>query len=163
LDTAKAFADLSVTLQDRLRTVTAEHSSRRNFRIHHSDAGRPVHELLEDIADEVPSVLHPAVFKHPFTGGEVLYVNAATTSGLYDSSGNRLSDSVLQEVLELTGQLDPEFRDPRIHLHTFDEGDLVIWDNRLLLHRPLRNPSPGPAQAYRVAMRDDQPFFGVPH
>lgn len=163
LDMVKAFADLPADLQDLLRTTTAEHSRRRDFRIRPSDVGRPLQVLIEDIAEAVPSVFHPTVFKHPFTGEEVLYVNDAATFGLLDSQGNRLSDGVLKDVFERTGQLDPEHRDPRVHLHTFDEGDLVIWDNRAVVHRPLHVAGSMPAQSYRVAMRDDQPFFGVEH
>jgi alpha-ketoglutarate-dependent taurine dioxygenase len=39
------------------------------------------------------------------------------------------SDRLLDELLELACQ------SPRIHRHRWSAGDVVLWDNRCLLHR----------------------------
>ncbi|SER36089.1 taurine dioxygenase [Lentzea xinjiangensis] len=161
LDMAKAFADLPESLRNTLRGTKVEHSARRYVKIRPSDVYKPMHEVLADIERTTPAVYHPTVFRHPVTGVEVLYVSEAASFGFVDRNGVRLPGEILQEVLERTGQLDPECRDPRIHLQTFVKGDLLIWDNRVLVHRALHNPAPEPAQSYRVTVHDDEPFFGV--
>jgi alpha-ketoglutarate-dependent taurine dioxygenase len=161
IDMAKVFAELPDRLKDRLRGTVVEHSPRRYVKIRPTDVYRPIHEVQADIELATPPVFHPTVFPHPVTGEEVLYVSEAGAFGFLDPDGNRLPPEILQEVLELSGQLDTGFTDPHIHLQTFTEGDLLLWDNRTLVHRALHNPKPEPAQSYRVTVHDGLPFFGT--
>lgn len=161
IDMAKAFAALPSGLQDRLRGAKAEHSPRRYFKIRPSDVYRPIHEVQADIEQVTPAVFPPAVFRHPVTGEEILYVSEAATFGFVDADGHRLPPEILQQVLELSGQLDQSFADPQIHLQAFVEGDLLAWDNRVLVHRALHGSRPEPSQSYRITVHDQYPFFGA--
>ncbi|MFE4628384.1 (3R)-3-[(carboxymethyl)amino]fatty acid oxygenase/decarboxylase [Streptomyces mirabilis] len=161
IDMAKAFAALPGRLQDQLRGTRVEHSPRRYFKIRPSDVYRPIHEVQAEVEQTTPAMFHPTVFRHPVTGEEILYVSEAASFGFIDERGLRLGPEVLEEVLELTGQLDSTFTDPQIHLQTFVEGDLLVWDNRALVHRALHSPKPEPAQSYRVTVHDEHPFFGA--
>lgn len=161
IDMAKVFAELPDRLKDRLRGTLVEHSPRRYFKIRPTDVYRPIHEVQAEIEQVTPPVFHPTVFTHPVTGEEILYVSEAASFGFVEPDGTRLPPEILQEVLERSGQLDTGFTDPHIHLQGFTEGDLLLWDNRALVHRALHNPRPEPAQSYRVTVHDDFPFFGV--
>ncbi|GHA61384.1 (3R)-3-[(carboxymethyl)amino]fatty acid oxygenase/decarboxylase [Streptomyces olivaceoviridis] len=161
IDMAKAFAALPEDLKDLLRGTRVEHSPRRYFKIRPSDVYRPIHELQAEIEEITPAVFHPTVFRHPVTGEEILYVSEAASFGFVDEDGRRLAPEILHEVLERTGQLDQTFTHPNIHLQTFTEGDLLVWDNRALVHRALHSPKPEPAQSYRVTVHDQHPFFGA--
>ena len=72
-----------------------------------------------------------------------------------DSEG-REQPELLRELLAATGQLDDTFEHEDIHLQTFEKGDLLIWDNRTLIHRARHTATPEPAVSYRVTVYDDE-------
>jgi alpha-ketoglutarate-dependent taurine dioxygenase len=159
IDMAKVFAGLPASTQDTLRTASAEHSPRRYFKIRPSDVYRPIWELQAEIEKTTPAVTHPAVFRHPVTGEEVLYLSEAGVAELRDPDGERLPASLLRTVLEASGQLDMSFTHPHIHTQRFTEGDLLIWDNRALVHRALHSARPEPSLSHRVTVHDQFPFY----
>ena len=85
------------------------------------------------------------------------------TCALERPDGTRLDDAVLREVLDRTGQLDDSFRHENIHLQEFAAGDLLVWDNRSLVHRARHTASAEPAVSHRVTVHDRYPFYpGIP-
>lgn len=92
-------------------------------------AGAPPPSEIE--MTERPPVDHPLVRTHPETGAKTLYIgnHASHILGMPDAEG----DALLQELLEHATQ--PQF----IYTHHWRDGDLVMWDNRCLLHRALAN------------------------
>jgi alpha-ketoglutarate-dependent taurine dioxygenase len=75
----------------------------------------------------VGAPLRPLVKQHPVTGRSALYIgrHAFGVKGLSD----RESEELLWELHELA------CRPPRIYRHEWQVGDLVVWDNRSVLHR----------------------------
>jgi alpha-ketoglutarate-dependent taurine dioxygenase len=71
--------------------------------------------------------LRPLVKQHPATGRSALYIgrHAFGVKGLSD----RESEELLWELHELA------CRRPRVFRHRWRVGDLVVWDNRAVLHR----------------------------
>jgi taurine dioxygenase len=80
---------------------------------------------------EHPPVDHPLVRTHPETGRKALYLgnHASHILGMPEAEGRALLD----ELLEHTTQ--PQF----VYTHRWRIGDLVMWDNRCLLHRAVAN------------------------
>jgi alpha-ketoglutarate-dependent taurine dioxygenase len=80
---------------------------------------------------EHPAVDHPLVRTHPETGRKALYLgnHASHILGMPEAEGRALLD----EMLEHTTQ--PQF----VYTHRWRIGDLVMWDNRCLLHRAVAN------------------------
>ena len=78
-----------------------------------------------------PPVDHPLVRTHPGTGNKALYLgnHASHILGMPKEEGAAL----LEELLQHTTQ--PQF----VYAHRWRCGDLVIWDNRCLLHRAVAN------------------------
>jgi alpha-ketoglutarate-dependent taurine dioxygenase len=76
---------------------------------------------------ERPPVDHPLVRTHPETGAKALYIgnHASHILGMPGAEGEVL----LAELLEHATQ--PQF----VYTHHWRDGDLVLWDNRCLLHR----------------------------
>jgi alpha-ketoglutarate-dependent 2,4-dichlorophenoxyacetate dioxygenase len=76
---------------------------------------------------EYPPVRHPLVRRNPVNGREALFLGAHASHivGLPMEDGRAL----LKELLEHVTQ--PQFR----YRHEWQEGDLIIWDNRCVLHR----------------------------
>ena len=73
--------------------------------------------------------LRPLIKKHPDSGKNSLYIgrHAYNIPGLTDSK----SEELLEYLVNFACQ------PPRIFRHNWEVGDLVIWDNRCLLHRAL--------------------------
>jgi taurine dioxygenase len=80
---------------------------------------------------ERPPVEHPLVRIHPDTGENALYIgtHAGGIAGMPEAEGQAL----LAELLAHATQ--PDF----VYTHRWRPGDLVIWDNRCLLHRAIAN------------------------
>jgi taurine dioxygenase len=158
IDLGKAYQALPQDLKDALVDVKAVHTPRRYFKIRPEDVYRPVGELLAEIEARTPAVTHSAVVRHPYTGESILYISEGFTVGLVDADGKELDGDLLQRLLEATGQRDTTFTHEHIHLQRFDVGDLLIWDNRSLVHRALHTQTPEPAVSHRVTVYDDSPF-----
>jgi alpha-ketoglutarate-dependent taurine dioxygenase len=71
--------------------------------------------------------LRPLVKRHPITGRNALYIgrHAYGIVGMEPAE----SEQLLEELVEFACQ------PPRTYLHQRQPGDVVIWDNRCLLHR----------------------------
>ncbi|MFI9001651.1 TauD/TfdA dioxygenase family protein [Streptomyces sp. NPDC053541] len=154
IDMGKAYAKLPEALKRAAAGTRARHSVRRYFKIRPTDVFRPLSEVIAEMEEESPDVFHPTVVTHPVTGEDVLYISAAVVQELVDGSGTPLDATLLQSLLEATGQLDDTFTHENIHLQTFSEGDLLIWDNRSLIHRALHTTQPEPAVSFRVTVQD---------
>jgi alpha-ketoglutarate-dependent taurine dioxygenase len=160
IDMGAAFQALPAELKDVVTATVTEHSPRRYFKIRPSDVYRPIRELQEEIEKETPGVVHPTVIDHPVTGEQVLYVSEGFAYELRNpDDGAPLPDHLLEQVLRETGQLDSTFSHPGIHTQRFTEGDLMIWDNRSLVHRALHTTKPEPAVSHRVTVHDRYPFY----
>ncbi len=78
-----------------------------------------------------PPVDHPLVRTHPETGAKALYLgnHASHIEGLSPAEGKTLLDGLLAHATQ------PRF----VYRHRWQTGDLVMWDNRCLLHRAVAN------------------------
>lgn len=159
IDMGRAYDALPETLKDRIKGTRAVNSVRRYFKIRPSDVYRPISEVVAEIERETPAVSHPTVFTHPATGESVLYISEAVTCGIEDEAGRPLGEDLLRELLEAVGQLDGTFEHPNVHLQTFTRGDILLWDNRSLVHRARHATKPEPTLSYRVTVHDEHPFY----
>ncbi len=75
----------------------------------------------------LPPVLHPVVLEHPETRRKSLYVgrHASHIPGMPEANGRQLLKMLTEEAC----------RPPRLYKHNWQAGDLVLWDNRAVLHR----------------------------
>lgn len=82
-------------------------------------------------ANDLPPVDHPLVRTHPETGRPALYLgnHATRILGLPEDDGAALLDELLSHATQ------PEF----VYVHRWRRGDLIVWDNRCLLHRAVAN------------------------
>ncbi|GAA0526412.1 TauD/TfdA family dioxygenase [Pigmentiphaga sp. GD03639] len=78
-------------------------------------------------SDQVRSYAQPVVCTHPVTGRKALYVNRLMTEYIVGMPREE-SDALLESLFDHQEQ--PEF----IYEHTWTPGDLLIWDNRCMLH-----------------------------
>jgi taurine dioxygenase len=77
--------------------------------------------------DAVPHHAHPVFRKHPETGRTAVYVCPLMTEEIigFDPAESK---AILDEIYEIQG------RDAFVYQHVWRPGDLVMWDNRCLVH-----------------------------
>lgn len=118
--TRAAWESLPEAMQRELDGLTVEHDlifSRR----------RVGFEFTERETAETPPVRHPLVQVNPVTGRKSLLIgaHAARIAGWSQEKGTALLD----DLLERAARPDHHYR------HEWREGDIVVWDNRSVLHR----------------------------
>ncbi len=71
--------------------------------------------------------LRPLIKVHPETGRKSIYTgrHAYGIPGLSSTASERLLDNLLETACQ----------PPRVYTHKWQVGDLVVWDNRCLMHR----------------------------
>lgn len=71
--------------------------------------------------------LRPIIKTHPETGRKSIYTgrHAHDIPGMSKEASKALLDQLIEDAC----------RPPRLYKHTWTPGDLVVWDNRCLLHR----------------------------
>lgn len=160
INMSKAYERLSDELKEAIRGTRCWHSASRYFKIRPGDVYRPIGEIYKEIREQTPPVAHPTVFVHPVTGERVLYLSEGFTEAITDAAGTRIENGLLERLFEATGQLDNTFEHENIHLQTFEKGDLLLWDNRTLIHRALHTTKPEPTASHRVTVLDEHEPLG---
>jgi len=87
---------------------------------------RPIQLTTEEEA-ELQDAVHPLARGHEDTGEMAIYFNANRTDRVVDMSAAE-SDSLLDRIDKHTVQ--PKYQ----YHHTWRVGDMLIWDNRCLIH-----------------------------
>ncbi len=89
--------------------------------------------------------IRPLVKTHPVTGRKALQVarHIYRIPGMDDGDAQVLIDDLLQRACV----------PPRVYTHRWQPGDLLVWDNRCVLHRarPYDRAEPRVLQATRIA------------
>jgi alpha-ketoglutarate-dependent taurine dioxygenase len=143
--TYAAYDDLPEADQERCRTVRVVHTleaAQRRFTPNPSP---------EEVAiwRKRPAKTHPLVWRH--RSGRHSLVLGATTShveGMDDGEGRALLDGLL------AWSTAPD----RIYRHEWAVGDLVIWDNRGVLHRACRYDATSARDMHRTTIAGDEPI-----
>jgi alpha-ketoglutarate-dependent taurine dioxygenase len=141
-----AYRALPQAMKDRLAGLRAVHSWEAS-RLKSGSTPASEAEKLER-----PPVTHPIVRTHPETGEKALYIgnHAAWVEGLDENEGKQLLGDLLEHATQ------PEF----VYTHHWQPGDLVMWDNRALLHRALANYEMGRHRRvlHRTVVRGTVPY-----
>lgn len=163
IDLNKVWESLPDAMRDPVRGTFATHDPRRHIKIRPHDVYKPIGEVWDEISKTTPPITWPTVIRHPKTGQEILYICASGTTKIEDEHGRVLEPTVLQELMSATGQLDPDFSSPFIHTQHYEVGDVVLWDNRVLMHRAKHGTTPGTLTTHRLTMLDGltTPGYGV--
>jgi alpha-ketoglutarate-dependent taurine dioxygenase len=154
INMADAYEKLPAELKEAVKDTTATHSVLRYFKIRPTDVYRPISEIIEEVNAKTPPVTDATAVRHPFTDETILYLSEGFTLSVQDAQGNDRAD-LLKELLTASGQLDRTYEHENIHLQTFEKGDMLVWDNRTLVHRALHTATPEPAVSYRVTVYDN--------
>jgi len=120
---ARAFETLDIDTQKRIKSFKAEHVYQS------SHSSRKLVGLTEKRKAEIEkSVSHPLIRTHDETARKAIYINPIRIEriiGMDDEEALPLLDYLLEHSIQMTH----EYR------NRWEEGDFVMWDNRVLLHK----------------------------
>ena len=96
-------------------------------------------------------VVHPIVRTHPESGRKAIYINPIRTEGVVGMPEAEAL-ALLADLLEHATQPKYQYR------HQWRPGDLVMWDNRSLLHKANGDYDMNQLRyLYRVILQGDVP------
>jgi taurine dioxygenase len=104
---------------------------------------------------DYPDIPQPVVRRHPLTGKDFLYFSAKL-------SARPAPGMTEQEVLDMIDHLRERAAAPgRVYAHKWQAGDLVIWDNRGLLHAATPFDKVNHRRiCYRLSVKGERPIRG---
>lgn len=120
-----AYEALSGAMQSLIADLDAVH----DFAVRAAVSYRPDVVMSNDFDGE-NRCLHPVVIRHPKTGRRALFVNPGFTARLQGFDAAE-SDALLGFLYQHA------IRDEFVYRHRWEPGDLVIWDNRSVIHKAV--------------------------
>ena len=137
VDVRRAFDDLDEATQ-------AECSRRFSLHVHQSSRSpRSFLALNEEQLAKIPQTRQPIVIRHPDSGRPALYLNTGRMEGVEGMSDDK-GYALIEKLYEHAIQPKYEYR------HKWRVGDLVIWDNRSVMHQANADYDP---EEYRYLIR----------
>jgi alpha-ketoglutarate-dependent 2,4-dichlorophenoxyacetate dioxygenase len=146
------FADLRAaydSLDPRTKALIADKTA--NFFSHTTRQRLGIADTEQDM-QAYPPVRWPMVRTHPGSGRKVLWCD----SKVYEVSGMSVHEgrALAHDLIEHIGQRE------HVYSHTWSAGDVVMWDNRAMLHRGRRFDFSERREMRRVSTVDDVPSLG---
>jgi len=145
--TAHAFEQLSPVMQGMLEGLTAIHEFGHAF----GRTNTRSIEVAQETLDRRPPVEHPVVRVHAGTGRKCLFVNPGFTvkiKGMADAESDMLLGFLYRHMTR------PEW----VLRHRWRKRDVVMWDNRALLHSGVGDyDASTPRHMHRTTIEDAGP------
>jgi taurine dioxygenase len=140
----RAYDGLPAAMQRRIDGMRAMHVYQSRF------SERKLMALPETA--QVPDgVWHPLVRTHPESGRKSIYLNPIRTEAI-DAMAEAEALALLDDLLTHATQPQYEYR------HQWQPGDMVMWDNRCLLHKANGDYDMGQMRyLYRIMLKGDAP------
>lgn len=148
-DMYAAYDGLDEATKTRIAALTAVHSYLASF-AGETTAGANRAVLSAEQKAAMKDVVHPVVRTHPETGRKALYVNPGFTTrivGLPDGE----SRDLLEELFAASTVPDNRYT------HVWQRHDLVLWDNRCLMHHATPFDSRHIRHMHRTTVIGDRP------
>jgi taurine dioxygenase len=119
----RAYDDLPAAMKKRIDKLIAVHVYVSKY------SPRALHKVGKDEAAKIPPpALHPLVRVHPDNGRKYLYLNPVRMEAIIGMRDD--------EALALIAELMAHATQPRYeYRHHWEYGDMVIWDNRSVMHQ----------------------------
>ncbi len=140
-----AYDALTDAEKEHLESVRVVHTIEASQRLHNPD---PTPEQVELWRKRPPKV-HPLVWTHR-SGRKSLVLGATTdhVEGMDRDAGRALLDELLERATA------PD----RVYRHEWELGDVVIWDNRGVLHRACPYDPASARDMHRTTFAGDEPI-----
>ena len=137
VDVRSAFDDLSPTMKEKILPLRSAHVYES------SKSPRKMADISAEERAKVPQTLQPLVIGHAETDRAALYLNTGRMEGI-EGMGSTEAFKLIADLYAHSTQIKYEYR------HQWKHCDMVIWDNRSVMHQA--NPDFDPSE-YRFLYR----------
>lgn len=143
VEVRRAYADLPEAMRQKIETL-------RSMHVHESShSPRSFAKLSPEEMANIPHVVQPIVIRHPVSGDPALYLNTGRMEGIEGMSPEE-GFALIDELYAHATQSKYEYR------HKWRVGDMVIWDNRSVMHQANADYDPEEYRyLYRVMLKGD--------
>ena len=155
IDMAQVYKKLPADLKKYVDGQYVRHEGKWRYKVQEWDIDKAIIDILRDIEERFPAVRHPAIVTHPVTGVKILYASSGFTTGI-EGLDYETNQKVLQELFAFIE------REEHIHTHVWQDGDLILWENRTLNHMASTVPPGEKSVSYRIGIYDGLPFYVSP-
>jgi taurine dioxygenase len=154
INMANVYDALPAALRSIVDGRTAKHDPAMRYKVGQADvdANLDLGELLERGRRMFPAPTHPLVITHPATGRRILYMNSGFTTSI-DGLPHEESQAALKELFAFIER--PEHVQP----HSWELGDIIVWDNRMLIHKAGYMAPDDFQTIFRLGIDDLVPFY----
>ena len=144
VDTRKAFDDLDADLKETIIKLKSLH-------VHQSSRSpRSFAKLSNEEMAKIPQTLQPLVIEHPVNKRPALYLNTGRMEGI-EGMEIEAAYALIDKLYKHATQPKYEYR------HKWQVGDLVIWDNRAVMHQANADYDPEEYRyLYRVLLKGNR-------
>lgn len=141
VDVRAAFDDLPDTTKRRLVKLCSAHVYES------SQSPRKMAALSPEERAKVPQTIQPLVIRHPENGRAALYLNTGRMEGIEGMPPD--------EAFKLIDELYTHATKPKYeYRHKWRAGDMVIWDNRSVMHQANADYDPNEYRfLYRIMLK----------
>jgi len=152
IDMEQVYQNLPVRLKSYVDGKRMIHEGKWRYKVQQCDMSRTLIDIMREIEDKYPAVSHPSVVIHPVTGARILYMSSGFTTGI-EGIDYETSQANLQELFAFIE------RDEHIYHHIWQEGDMLLWENRTLNHKIWPVAAQKNNISYRIGIYDGLPFY----
>jgi taurine dioxygenase len=152
IDMQQVYENLPADLRQAIEGKFAIHEAKWRYKVQEWDIDRAIIDIIREFEKQAPAVPHPVVITHPVTQQRSLYISEGFTTGIAGCSYEE-SQQILQALFDFV------HREEHIQTHIWQEGDILLWDNRPLLHKASTVPKGEPSVSYRIGIYDELPFY----
>ena len=141
VDVRQAFDDLPEAKRRRLVKLRSPHVYES------SQSPRKMAALTPEERAQIPQTVQPLVIRHPENGRSALYINTARMEGIEGMTS--------EEAFELIDDLYQHATNSKYeYRHAWRAGDMVIWDNRSVMHQANADYDPSEYRfLYRIMLK----------
>jgi len=112
-----------------------------------SQSPRKMAALSPQERAQIPQTVQPLVIRHPENGRSALYINTARMEGIEGMPSDE-AFKLIDELYRHATQSKFEYR------HKWRAGDMVIWDNRSVMHQANADYDPNEYRfLYRIMLQ----------
>lgn len=155
IDMGRVLRELPAELAELVKDRRAFHDATHYYKIRPEDIDAAIIDLVKKFRAMSPGQWHPLVTKHPVTAEETLYFSGGFTTSIEGLSIAE-NHAALRRLAEFTQA------ERFIRTHWVQPGDLMMWDNRGLIHHAAHPTQGGASCNYRISLYDGLPFYTNP-
>ncbi len=147
IDMHDAYEKMPRHLIKEIENKQASHEGKWRYIITEEDASLSIQEVLDRDEMLTPSSVHPTIITHPFTKKEILYINEGFTRRVLGMEYDK-SKLLLDEMFEFIKNNSSQYA------HKWSKGDVILWDNRSVIHKAEPALKWQPRMLFRIGISD---------